>query len=222
MIQHQSDMLDTAQERNRQMSLTNLRNHGYAPDETDPTGQHVRPLRYEEMSQTQQAVEDLKHSQAEMADANAALKRAQNDPTSPAFRLAKGRLDVAQQNANTAFGRLGLQGQSLDLRRLNTSAALYGKDLQGNDLPGSAQIMGDDGQTTTVGAKFAGNAIKQQKSVGSFNDLSGSVTHARGALNQFFAEGGSLSDPTIVAAMSDPNSVVGKVINGKLIQSGLP
>src|SRR5260370_19747501 len=34
MIQHQSDMLDTAQERNRQMYLTNLRNHGYAPDET--------------------------------------------------------------------------------------------------------------------------------------------------------------------------------------------
>jgi hypothetical protein len=40
-------------------------------------------------------------------------------------------------------------------------------------------------------------------------------------LNQFFAEGGSLSDPQIVAAMNDPTSLIGKVVNGKLVQGGL-
>jgi hypothetical protein len=110
-IEHQQDMLTLQQERNKQTYLTNLQNHGYTIDETDPTGQRTRPLRYEEMSGTQQAVEDLKHSQAEMADANAALKKAQNDPTSPAFRLAQQRVNIAQQNAQTAVGRLGLSGQ---------------------------------------------------------------------------------------------------------------
>jgi hypothetical protein len=145
LIQHQSDMLDTQQEHNKQTYVQNLRNHGYAPDETDATGQHVRPLRYEEMSQVQQSVEDLKHAQGEQAEAQAALKKAQNDPTAPAFKLAQGRLNVAQQNAQTALGRLGLQGQRFEMQSHGTQ--------NGVALPGS--MIDDNGNT--IGTAFQQN-----------------------------------------------------------------
>lgn len=83
-----------------------LAQHGFAADEDHP-GQ-LRPLRYEEMSPEQQAVADLKSAQEEQAQATAALRKAQNDPSSPAFRLAQERVRVAEQNAQTAIGRLGL------------------------------------------------------------------------------------------------------------------
>lgn len=142
-------------------------------------------------------------------------------PGTPEYQEAQRKLAQVDQRLNVSMSSLGLRAQGLDLRRQNTNAALYGTDNAGNALPGSAQIAGDDGQMTTVGAKFAPHAISQQKAVGSFNDLSGSVGHTRNALTQFFNEGGSLSDPRIVAAMSDPHSTIGKVINGKVVTNGL-
>jgi hypothetical protein len=198
-----------------------LRDTGYALDEADPSGQKIRPLRYEEMSEKQQVVEDLKHAQTEQAEATAAMKKAQNDTSAPAFKLAKQRADIAQQNANTALGRLGLQGQSLDLRRQNTNASLYGTDNAGTALPGSAQITGDNGEQTTVGSKFANTAIKANTKTVTFNDLTGSVSHLRNAVKAYEAEGGDMSDPRLAAAASDPHSTVGKVIQGKLVTGGL-
>lgn len=128
-LQYQNGMLSLGQQRANETYQNNLRNHGYTIDETDPTGQRTRPLRYEEMSGQQQAVEDLKHSQTELADASAALKKAQNDPTSPAFRLAQARVNTAQQNANTAIGRLSVS-------RDNYTMHAFGTDSQGNELPG--------------------------------------------------------------------------------------
>lgn len=97
-------------EHNNQGKLqSTLAAHGYAPDEQNP-GQ-IRPLRYEEMSPTQQAVSDLKGAQEEQAQATAALRKAQNDPSSPAFRIAQERVNVARQNASTAVQRLGLSEQ---------------------------------------------------------------------------------------------------------------
>lgn len=128
-----------------QQYVQNLRDHGYAPDESDPSGQKLRPLRYEEMSGTQQAVEDLKHAQAEEAEAAAAMKKAQNDPTSPAFLLAKQRADVAQQNAQIARGRLGLQGQRFEMQAHGTQ--------NGVALPGA--MIDDNGNT--IGTAFQGN-----------------------------------------------------------------
>jgi len=142
-------------------------------------------------------------------------------PGTPEYVEAQRKMAQVDQRLNVSMSSLGLRAQGLDLRRQNTNAALYGTDNAGNALPGSAQIAGDDGQMTTVGAKFAPHAITQQKNVGSFNDLSGSVGHTRNALTQFFNEGGSLSDPRIVAAMSDPHSTIGKVINGKIVTNGL-
>lgn len=109
--QHWQDQTAAAKDRAHLSYVANLRSHGYAPDETDPAGAKVRPLKYEEMSEQQQAVEDLKHAQQEKAEADAALKKAQNDPTSPAYRLAKQRVDNASHTASVASQKLGLDAQ---------------------------------------------------------------------------------------------------------------
>ena len=106
---HQKSVLDQTTQHQHDTYLANLNAHGFTEDLDKPG--IVRPLRYEEMSGTQQAVEDLKGAQKEQAEATAALRAAQNDPSSPAYQIASQRLAVAKQNARTAQGRLGLSGQ---------------------------------------------------------------------------------------------------------------
>lgn len=168
-----------------------------------------------------QALSAMHEATAEKSKIQSDIQKNHYVPGTPEFEEAQRKMAQADTRLRTALGGLGLRAQNLALRQEAQQANLYGTDAQGNPLPGSAQIVGDEGQTTTVGSKFSNSAVKQQKAVGSFNDLSGSVTHTRDALNQFFNEGGSLSDPRIVAAMSDPHSAVGKVVNGQLVQGGL-
>lgn len=142
-------------------------------------------------------------------------------PGTQEYNDAQRRLDQVDKRLRVSMAGLGLRAQGLQLRQQNTNASLYGTDMDGNPLPGAAQISDNAGNLTTVGSKNAGHAISQQKSVGSFNDLSGSVTNARQAIQDLDKEGGSLSDPEIVAAMSDPTSIIGKVVNGKLVKGNL-
>ena len=85
-------------------NLSQLHQHGFDQDEDG----NIIPLAYEKMSSDQQAVHDLKASQQELADANAALKKAQKDNIPKAAELARARIATANQNAATAAGRLGL------------------------------------------------------------------------------------------------------------------
>lgn len=101
--------LDEKQRNDQDKLQATLAQHGYAVDEANP-GQ-IRPLRYDEMSPTQQAVSDLKSAQQEQAEAETALKKAQNDPSSPVYRQAQARIEVAKQNASIAIQRLGLSEQ---------------------------------------------------------------------------------------------------------------
>jgi hypothetical protein len=142
-------------------------------------------------------------------------------PGTPEWDEYQRKMAQVDKRLQVAVAGLGLRAQGLDLRRQNTEASLYGTDESGNPLPGAPQITDDQGNVQVIGSKNAGHAIAQQKAVGSFNDLSGSNGHTRNALIQLYQEGGSLSDPRVVAAMSDPNSTIGKVINGKLVQGGL-
>lgn len=143
-------------------------------------------------------------------------------PGTPEFAEAQRKLSQVDQRLQVAMAGLGLRQQGLQLRKENQAALNTGIDPEtGKPFAGAAEITGDDGTPTTIGARFAGHAITQQGKVAGFNDLSGSVSHARNAIQQYIAEGGSLADPTLVAAMSDPNSTIGKVINGKLVQGGL-
>lgn len=119
-----------------------LREHGF---KTDETGQIV-PLPYEEMSESQQAVHDLKGSQEELADANAALKKAQADPNGPQARAAQERIDNARRNQSIAMQRLGLSQATFQAR-------YHGTDTSGNPLPGA--MMTDEGKP--VGSTFSAN-----------------------------------------------------------------
>lgn len=154
------------------------------------------------------------------ADKNAALTEIQKNhyiPGTPEFAEVQKKISQADQRLQIAMGSLGLRAQGLDLRRENTAAALTGIDPHtGQPFAGAASITGDDGQGTTVGSKFAPGAVKNNAGVVTTNDLTGSVAHAANAL-----KGIDLSDPNVVAVMSDPTSTVGKVINGKLIQGTL-
>lgn len=194
-----------------------MRDHGY---KRGPDGKPI-PLTYQELPEHLQAVEDLKHAQAEQADATAAMNKAKNDPSSPSFLIAKQRADTALGMMKVAVQRVALAGQNTEMRREITNASLHGTDNSGNPLAGAAQIEGDNGQLQTIGTKFAPTAIKQQKTVTSFNDLSGSVQHLRQAIKAYEAEGGDMSDARLAAAAADPHSTLGKVINGKLITGGL-
>jgi hypothetical protein len=130
VVQHQKDALEAQ-----------LREHNLKSDED---GQIV-PLKYEEMTPAAQAIHDLKGSQEELADANAALKKAQNDPNSPAFRLAQQRVNNATQSRSVAMERLGLSEKQFEMRAHGTEG--------GEALPGS--MIGDDGRT--IGTAFQAN-----------------------------------------------------------------
>ena len=136
--QLEQDKLDETQ---RQHENT-LHEHGY---KTGPDG-NIVPLTYDEMNPNQQAVHDLKGAQEEEQEAQAALKKAQADPNSPAFRLAQQRIENAKQTRQIALQRLGLSQATFDAR-------YHGTDTQGNALPGA--MITDDGQP--VGSSFSQN-----------------------------------------------------------------
>lgn len=142
-------------------------------------------------------------------------------PGTPEFDEAQRKLAQVDKRMQVAMAGLGLRAQSLDLRKQNTNASLYGTDNAGNALPGAAQITGDNGEQTTVGSKFAPGAIKANTKTVTFNDLTGSVSHLRNAIKAYEGEGGDMSDPRLAAAAADPHSTVGKVIQGKLVTNGL-
>lgn len=96
--------------------------------------------------QRQQAQNDYFKARKELADAQADLAKAKNDPNSPAFKQAQQRVNTAMTNANTAIGKLGLSEKNYTLKA-------YGTDMQGNPLPGALQD--DDGNT--VGTAFNKN-----------------------------------------------------------------
>jgi hypothetical protein len=153
-----------------QTNSTNLRKQGLIQDDSAPNG--VRPLTYDEMSPNEQAVHDLKSSQADAASARADLERAKNDPNSPAYKAAYGRLQVAQQNANTATQRLGLEGMKFNADYLGTG-------------PGGAALPG--AQTTEAGTPIGikvSNANKTPATRLNKGDLANNVVENIGNVTQ--------------------------------------
>ena len=141
-----SRKLEETTQHHQQQIGEQLKQHGYTLDETDPSGQKIRPLRYEEMSQDQQAVHDLKISQQELADGHAALVKAQKDNIPVQVQMAKQRIATAQRNSSTAAQRLGLSREQFDMRSRGT-------DTSGNPLPGA--MIDDEGNS--IGTAFQQN-----------------------------------------------------------------
>ena len=142
---HQQASLDQQKTHQQQQYVQNLRDHGYAPDENDPTGIAIRPLKYEEMSPLAQASEDLKGAQEEEKDAQKAYKDAQTKNMPMQMQLAQQRIANAQHNGSLAAEKLGLQRQQFELKSQGT--------VNGVAPPGA--LIGDDGRP--VGTAFQQN-----------------------------------------------------------------
>jgi hypothetical protein len=110
--QAQTEEVQNRPEIARQKIEAGLNEHGFTMGEDGK----VVPLPYERMSEPQQAIHDLKASQEELADAGAALKKAQAAGIPAQVQMAQQRIATAQKNAQTAVGRLGLAGQALQFK----------------------------------------------------------------------------------------------------------
>lgn len=108
-------------------NVTALRNKGIR---INAQGQQEN-IPYDELTEAEQSKIDLQHANEDAASAKADMDRSKNDPKSPLYQAAIGRLRVAQQNAQTAAGKLGL-----DKNKFN--ADYFGTGPDGNALPGVA------------------------------------------------------------------------------------
>lgn len=158
----------------------------------DANGKQI-PLTRDEMSETEQATLDLKQSQQDAAAARAELDRNKNNPNSPAYKAAMGRLAVAQRNADTAAGRLGLAKDTFNANYFGTGPdgqALPGAALTENGAPVGVRVSNVTKPTNATRSKAEqAGVIKQQgedilKQIDSNPDLYGVVA---GRWNEFNA-----------------------------------
>ena len=173
--QLEQDKLDETQ-RNHENTL---HEHGY---KTGPDG-NIVPLTYDEMNPNQQAVHDLKGAQEEEQEAQAALKKAQADPNSPAFRLAQQRILNAQATRKIAMERLGLSEKTFEAR-------YHGTDENGQPLPGA--MITDEGQP--VGSSFSQN-VRPTGTERNKADMAASAKEQLGTITDIVAKHPTLFGP---------------------------
>jgi hypothetical protein len=140
-----------------------LRAKGLKPN---PAGGSPIPLTRDEMSETEQATLDLKQSQQDAAAARAEVDRNKNNPNSPAYKAAMGRLQVAAKNVETAAGRLGLAKDTFNANYLGTGPdgqALPGAALTENGTPVGVRVSNVTKPTNATRSKAEqAGVIKQQ------------------------------------------------------------
>lgn len=146
----------------------------------DADGKAV-PLQYDDMSPTEQAVHDLKVSQADSADAKALLDKFRANPNTPQAKAALERVQIMAKNAATAAGKLGLDQKKF-------TADYFGLDEHGQPLPGVAKdesgaAIGPRVQNASKGAlaELNKNYVKPA------NDVEKSYQMANNAYNDFKA-----------------------------------
>lgn len=163
-----------------------------------------------EVYKSREAMSDLRNSQQELADAKAALARAQNDPNSPAFKAAQKRAATAAQNADAA----GLRAKAY---WGNYLAGNLGKNLEGGQIEGSATSS----EGTPIGSKFAAPYIKQEGKVAQFNDVIGATDNIEKTAQRLIDKGGKLNSPRVATAIADPKSTSMQWAQGEFVNSGL-
>lgn len=186
-------------ENNDKGKLTaSLASHGFAQDEQNPGS--LRPLKYEEMSEPQQAAFDLKGSQEELAKATSDLKKAQQENIPSQIALAQQRIKGATQARSIAMQRLGLSEKQFALKA-------YGTDTEGNALPGAIQT--DAG---SVGTAFQHNVAPTETE----KNASGRAT-TMNDLSQRIREG--LKDPDIISHLGP---IAGRAAQAQGVIGNLP
>lgn len=169
--QDQSKIDETA-EKNKNQNASVLRKQGLTMGED---GQ-VKPIQYADMSPHEQGVYDLQSAQTEAKEAQAALERSKNDPTSPIYQQAQQRLETATKNAQTAAGRLGLEGYKFNADYLGkgpTGEALAGaeKDEAGNPIGAKVQHGNAANTPTAQRLNKSDLARNAQQNISSMKEL---------------------------------------------------
>jgi hypothetical protein len=224
-LNQRPDIEEAKIEQKHQMSLDRLAGVAAARGLKMTTGPDGIPT-FEDDHESQafkdhQALSAMHQATADKSAIMADIQKNHYIPGTPEWTEAQRKLQQVDQKLQVAMGSLGLRAKGLQLRQNNQNADFYGTGPDGSPLPGTPQITDDQGNVTNLGRRNANTAIRQQGKVVTFNDLSGSVTHLRDAIKAYEATGGDLSDATLAAAAADPNSTVGKIIQGKLVTGGL-
>jgi len=198
LTQAKNDLAQNKLDETQRLHDQQLREHGFKLDEK---GQMV-PLPYEEMSEPQRAVQDLKGSQEELTDATAALKKVQADPNSPQARAAQQRIENAHQNQAIALQRLGLSEATFNAR-------YRGTDAGGNALPGA--MMTEEGKP--VGSSFSANVrpTGQERNKGDMaNSASQQISDMKSIIAKrpdiFGPAAGRKTDFTVWLGSQDPDA----------------
>ena len=110
---------------------------------TDPDSLAYK--RQQQNEQTSTNLMALRTAQTDLSDARAELARSQNDPNSPAYKLALEKVAMAEQAHQVAMGNLGLKRDEYNANYLGTGP-------QGTALPGVQTTP--EGQP--IGTKVAG------------------------------------------------------------------
>lgn len=162
---------------------------------------------------TQAQIEAAKAG-VELKNAQAAFAKAKMDPNSPLFKQTQDRLRIAQSNAAAATQRAqAYMGNYLQ--------GAYGVGLNGEVLPGSAEISDESGNQTVVGTKSAAQAAKSQSNAAQFNDVKGATDNIEKVAETLVKKGGKLNSPSVAAAIADPKTTSAQWAQGQFVNSGL-
>lgn len=188
---------------NQKKNETTLRKAGFKLDDQG----NIVPLDRSEMSPQDQVRADLNTALEEQAEARAAVLKAQNDPNSPAYRLAIQRANTANANAAAAMERAQAYA-------LNATGANLGTDTHGKTLSGATILPSG----SPVGSRFQTSVQKHESNVAQFNDVLGATDNLENTARRLVAKGGkgALSDSIIAAALAEPEGTFGKWMQGQM------
>ena len=165
-------------------------NHEAPPDGAVPVGPEA--ANQKALNEYRAAQLDLQQKKEELAAAKFA---AEQDPNNPATRqrLPRG---AGSDDAGAGVCSEGARLLSGNVQRQTSSGAL----------------MTETG--SPMGASFGGNYFKSSQSLAQLNDAQGSIKATGDTLKALYSSGGSLNDPTVAAALANPQWSAAKLLQG--------
>jgi len=172
----------------------------WAFDPNSPAGKRIA-----EKALVDQAIIEQKDADAKYKNAQAEATREMNDPTSPKYKLALERLQVARQNAAAA-------GERANAYMANYQMHAHGTEADGVTPLNAATML--DGKP--VGTSLAGSVKSILPKQAQMADVAIGLNHTATALKTLEDEGGSLNSPEVAAALADPETTSHQWLQGKV------
>ena len=201
----------------RQTYLAALAGKGLKEDDAGNIVPDENSMVYQQEQQKNELLDaQTKSAQAqiELRNAQAAFEKDKIDPNSPLFKQTHERLKIAQQNAAAAGQRAqGYMGRYLQ--------SAYNVGLNGDVLPGATIISDEEGNQNVVGTGNASQASKAQSNVAMFNEVDNATKGMRQTAQKLIQSGDKLNDPTVAAAIADPETTASQWLQGEVANSNL-